>query len=66
MTPAEKLKALRKQLNMTRQQFSEWSLLPPDTLYSWEEGRREIKPWQELFIDLLADKASREKKRKKG
>jgi len=66
MTPAEKLKALRKQLGMTHKQLSEWSLVPLDTLKSWELERREIKPWQEYFIDLLTEKANRKKKRKEG
>lgn len=56
MNTGEELKAYReKKLKLTRQQFSDISLIPVETLRSWEVGRRKLRPWHSLFLKLLKD-----------
>lgn len=58
MTPGEELKAYRKAQGLTRQQFAKISLVSYELTRSWEDNRREMKPWHINYIELLKESKS--------
>lgn len=57
---SERVKALRKRMGMTQQQFGDYFEIPRRTLQDWESGKRRIPTY---LLKLMEFKVNEEKKK---
>lgn len=57
---SERVKALRKRMGMTQQQFGDYFEIPRRTLQDWESGKRRIPAY---LLKLMEFKVNEEKKK---